>query len=223
MAMPGSQSSTLCGTCKKNKPIGDFANKRNKEKPWKTCASCREKAKARKEGKKVLKACSLENEDTDPEGGTKTRSKSRYARSEGEKKRSSEMYRHMCPMTGNMGPSVQMAHLIPWSDDDTYKNIVPMRGDLHLEYDASFPLWTFDPNNTRESSKPGFMQLGIILSDKGHCDKSSCRHFEDDFYDIRTESLPFIKEAYKRFIDKIYPERSIEVGQPTFIPQVPSP
>jgi len=101
-----------------------------------------------------------------------------------------------------MVPSVEMAHLIPWSENDTWRNIIPLRSDLHKEYDAQNPLWAFDPNDRRESSKPGFIQFGIVLSNIGWIDQSSCRHFAGD--DALTE-LRRKEASYREEIEKLRP------------------
>ena len=149
--------------------------------------------------------------------GPTTRSKAKKpARSESEKRQASHYYNHKCVITGVRGPGAELAHIIPKDENDTWQNILPLRADLHREYDAPNPLWAFDPSTKQDSKRRGFSQYSLIHSDKGEYDNSSIK-LHTGSYDIRNESHEFIVESYKRFIDSEYPE-DIEdgtVGRPT--------
>ena len=149
--------------------------------------------------------------------GPTTRSKAKKpARSESEKRQASHYYNHKCVITGVRGPGTELAHIIPKDENDSWQNILPLRADLHREYDSSNPLWAFDPSTKQDSKRRGFSQYSLIHSDKGEYDTSSIKSYTGS-YDIRNESHEFIVESYKRFIDSEYPE-DIEdgtVGPPT--------
>jgi len=145
--------------------------------------------------------------------GVVTRSQTKKGkRSEPEREKSLHNYNHKCIITGVRGPGVEVAHIIQFAElpEDSRYNMVPLRADLHKEYDASNPLWAFDPTTKSDSSKKGCVKYGIIHSDKGYCDDCSSKDFTG-MYDIRKESEEFIIEAYRRFIASEFPE-DIESG-----------
>ena len=144
-----------------------------------------------------------------------TRSKARSkVRSEPTKQRSRHLYNDKCPLTGVKGPSLEVAHLIPWSENDDPPNTIPMRADVHKEYDQH--AWAIDPTtkqpSTRKIGSGGWHAYKIIISDKGDCDSLSIQEHAEKVIEVRRESHPFIEEAYKRFIHSEYPEE-IEEGR----------
>jgi len=157
-----------------------------------------------------------DDSDVNPvSSGPTTRSKAKKpARSDAERKQSAHYYNHKCVITGVRGPGKEDAHIIPQGEYDIWQNILPLRADLHREFDAKN--WAFDPSTKQDSKRRGFSQYSLIHSDKGEYDNSSIKSHTGS-YDIRNESHEFIVESYKRFIESEYPE-DIEdgtVGRPT--------
>ena len=210
------EATQICNMCKHDLTMDKFSIKKGGGHA-KGCKACLEKKRERERERKNRNESSRALQDSLPENEytEQDKSKKKKNRNEMSKKASSELYRYTCPITHTRGPAVQLAHIIPVAENDGRYNIIPLRADLHCEFDANFPLWTFDPGDIRDSEKTGFNRLKMILSDKGDCDTSSCKQFENQYFDIRTESIPFIEEAYKRFIRSVYPEKSEKVGYPT--------
>ena len=161
----------------------------------KTCITCRENKRRKKNNK-----------------GSEPDSKPKKSRSESAKKQSLHYYGYTCatcPITGAMGPALEGAHIVPKDENDTWQNIVPMSADIHREYDATHPCWSFDPNTKTTSSRPGFIKIGIIHSDKGNFEKCRIKDYNGE-YEIREESLVFVRIAYIRFMHSEFPEAVIE-------------
>jgi len=160
----------------------------------KTCKTCRDLDKHRR---------NRTNVESEPEP------KPKKSRSEAAKKQSLHYYGDTCPITGAMGPAVEGAHIVPKDENDTWQNIVPMSADIHREYDATHPLWSFDPNTKTTSSRPGYIKLRIVHSDKGNFEKCRIKDYNGE-YEIREESLEFVWIAYRRFMNSEFPEVMIE-------------
>ncbi len=150
-----------------------------------------------------------------------TRSQARSkVRSESTRQRSRHLYNDKCPLTGVKGPSLEVAHIIPWSENDEPANTIPLRADVHKEYDQY--AWVIDPTtkqpSTRKIGSGGWNAYKIITSDKGDCDSLSIQEHAEKVIEVRRESHPFLEEAYKRFIQSEYPEEIEEgrVDKPTY-------
>jgi hypothetical protein len=160
-----------------------------------------------------------DGDDSDMASRPVTRSQKR---SEDTKRRSRRLYNDKCPLTGVIGPSIEVAHIIPWSENDDPANTIPLRVDLHKEYDQY--AWRIDPTtkqpSTRKIGSEGWLAYKIIISDKGIIDYTnlSIHEHAEKVIEVRRESHRFLEEAYKRFIESEYPERIVDgrVDEPTY-------
>ena len=203
-----------CTTCSNVCPNSAFKKKSAGQ--YKTCLKCREKARLSKANlaRRRANVANATVEKIEPLlDGPVTRTGNRSVVA---KKHSDHLYKGRCVISGIQGPGVVLAHIIPVKENDTWQNIIPLRADLHNEFDGSsnpsaapglpsHPLWAFDPRTITKSTRKGFISCAIIHSDKGVCDHCSVREFTGTYY-IREESMEFIEEAYKRFIKSEFPE-----------------
>jgi hypothetical protein len=207
-----------CKACSNVYPNDAFKTRRGggQSKKCVTCVTCRDKVSKRN-------ALNRRKDKNIPRVGPVTRNQTKKGgRSEPDKKHSAYLYNDTCVITGIQGPAVEMAHIIPKDEVDTWKNIIPLRADLHKEFDFTHSLWAFDPGAITESPRKGFMLCRIIHSDKGGCDHCSVKDFTGT-YEIRIESREYIEEKYKRFMTSAFPEDIADgtVAPPTY-PYVPA-
>jgi hypothetical protein len=129
------------------------------------------------------------------------------------------MYKNdvLCPITGNH--EIEMAHIIPWTEDDTSGNIYPLRVDIHRSYDSNNDKirdWTFHPNgiepDEEDKKKWGFIREGdtlmyqIIVSKKVS-EYSSIKEYENKRFPIHKISQRFIEKAYESFMESENPRK----------------
>ena len=106
---------------------------------------------------------------------------------------------------------IQLAHLIPYDENDSASNIIPLRYDLHKSFDDK--LWAFDPNGFEPSkedeklnnySSNKYKNYKIVISSK--CpDTETIKEYDYKLVPIFDISIPFIEESWKRFNEKNSP------------------
>lgn len=193
--------------------------------PTKACAACRNKAKAcrdkakRKRDNKSSAAiastaiASSSTEYSEGGSGPATRSQSKKkSRNEATKQRALKLHSGRCGISGKDGSSIDVAHHIPWNENDDPENMFTLQASLHRELDAF--VFALDPSSREEApDRPGFDVYQLKFSDKPNNWNPVCKDFTECI--ARSESYEFIVEAYKRFIESEFPEDTSVIGAPT--------
>jgi hypothetical protein len=195
---------------------------------YKGCRNCRNKANRKRINKANMSPASSEGLPSRPAAAKKsellveflrdrpaTRSQSREGkkcRSEANKQRAYRLHSGRCGISGKDGSSIEVAHHIPWKENDTPENMFTLQASLHRELDAF--VFALDPFSREGCSvRKGFDVYQLVYSDKPNNENPVCKDYTECM--VRIESYEFIVEAHKRFIESEFPEETSVVGAPT--------
>ena len=198
------------------KPCIEFEQKRSGDYLL-CCKECNEKKRARKRKRSIEENQDniVDNNivDTNIKETTNKSTRDKQARKERSRKEAEVNYKVMgqttCIVTNNT--PIQLAHIIPYIQNDSPSNIFPLRPDLHTSFDVW--LWGLHPDGVdcseEEYKRNGYSSnkyknYKIVISPK--CpDTESIREYEGQMVPIFDISEEFIKRAWEIYEEKNSP------------------